>query len=438
MCGCGLPCQYRRVDAPARQRSSDSGSTPLPERIARRDAGRIIGGVAGGVADHLGVDPVRVRIVFVVLSALAGAGVCAYGLLWFFCPPGSDTTPPARGERTQAYGLAVVGIVAVIVVGFAASGTPAEYLVPLVVVAIGATLVWREFDSPEHASPANDSRSAVLTWTRVIGGGVLVIAGLAVVVLATNRSFGGLSATLLAVGATLLGVVLLTVPLWMRMLRTVNAERAARIRTAERDEIAAHLHDSVLQTLALIQKQANRPDEVARLARGQERELRRWLFGERERSGSSLAAALEIVAGDVEDAYGIEVDVVTVGDLAWPRGAAATDVAESKRWAALIGATREALINAAKHSGERKVDVFAEVTGDAVDVFVRDRGRGFDPDRIPDDRQGVAKSIRARLERSDGTVVIKTGPDRGTEVAMSMPRREHTADPMTQNEKRNR
>ena len=207
--------------------------------------------------------------------------------------------------------------------------------------------VWREFDSPEHVSPEQDSRSAVLTWTRVIGGGVLVIAGLAVVVLATNRSFGGLSATLLAVGATLLGVVLLTVPLWMRMLRTVNAERAARIRTAERDEIAAHLHDSVLQTLALIQKQANRPDEVARLARGQERELRRWLFGERERSGSSLAAALQIVAGDVEDSYGIEVDVVTVGDLAWPRGATAPDVAESKRWAALIGATREALINAA-------------------------------------------------------------------------------------------
>ena len=430
MCACGLPCQYRRVNAPARQRSSDArssdgASTPRAERILRRDSGRIIGGVAGGVTDHLGVDPVRVRIVFVVLSALAGAGVCAYGLLWFFCPPGNDTSPPARGERTQAYGLAVVGIVAVFVVGFAASGTPAEYLVPLVVVAIGATLVWREFDSPEQPS-----RSAVLTWTRVIGGGVLVVAGLTVVVLATNRSFGGLGATLLAVGATLLGVVVLTVPLWMRMLRTINDERAARIRNAERDEIATHLHDSVLQTLALIQKQADRPEEVARLARGQERELRRWLFGERERSGSSLAAALKIVAGDVEDAYGIEVDVVTVGDLTWPD--------DSTRWVALVGATREALINAAKHSGERKVDVFAEVSPDAVDVYVRDRGRGFDQANVPAVRQGIAKSIRARLERSDGTVVIKTAPDHGTEVAMSMPRRDRSGDTVTESEKGSR
>lgn len=427
MCGAGCACHHLGVNGQDEGRAHDAAvRAGVPGRVLRRDGGRIIGGVAGGVADHLGVDVVVVRIVFVVLSALAGAGVCAYGLLWFFCPPGTDTRPPPRGERAQAYGLALVGLAAVVVVGFAASGTPAEYLVPLVVVAVGASLVWREFDTGHGGT-----RSRVMTWTRVAGGGVLVIGGLVVAVLATDRSFGGLGTTLLAVVATLLGVVLLTVPLWMRMLRTVNAERAARIRAAERDEIATHLHDSVLQTLALIQKQAHRPEEVTRLARGQERELRRWLFGETDRAGSSLAAAVKLMAGDVEDAYGIEVDVVTVGDLTWPHGSPRSDVPDTKRWAALVAAIREALINAAKHSGEHKVDVFAEVTADGVEAFVRDRGRGFDPDAVPHDRQGLAKSIRGRVERHGGSVVVKTAIGRGTEVVLSMPREHHASENAT-------
>ncbi|WP_457590134.1 PspC domain-containing protein [Gordonia aurantiaca] len=383
---------------------------PVP-RLVRRDGGRVIAGVAGGIADHLGVDVFRVRVVFVVLAALAGAGVAAYGLLWFFCPPGNDTDPPKPGERRQSLGLAVIGLVAMSIVGFAASGTPAEYLVPFVFIAIGASLVWREFDT-SHRTP----RTPLLTWTRLIGGVVLVVGGLVVIVVAGDRSFGGLNSTILAVVATLIGVVLLTVPLWMRMWRTLNEERAARIRNAEREEIASHLHDSVLQTLALIQKRANRPEEVARLARSQERELRAWLFGDPAQQRGSLAAAIRSVGAEVEDAYGIEVEIITVGDLR------PSDARDAKRWSALAGATREALVNAAKHSGERSVDVYCEVSDEQVEVFIRDRGVGFDPAMIDEDRQGISRSIRSRMERAGGRASITSTPGRGTNVALTMPR----------------
>lgn len=389
---------------------------PTVERVHRRDGGRVIGGVAGGVADHLGVDAFRIRVVFVVLSALAGAGVCAYGLLWFMCPPGTDTEPPTGSERRQGIGLAIVGVVAVVSVGFVASGTPAQFLIPLVVVAVGASLVWRELDSSWR--PRSGSARA-LTWTRIAGGATLVIVGLVVVVLAGNNQIGGLSATLLAVAATVVGVLLLTIPLWLRMARMLGAERSARIRNAEREEIAAHLHDSVLQTLALIQKRSAHADEVQRLARSQERELRDYLFGDVGPQSDSLTAALKSVAAEVEDHYGVEVEVVTVGDVTADDPTWSTD---QRHWAALIAASREALVNAAKHSGERSVDVYAEVEGGQVEVFVRDRGVGFDPEQVPEDRRGVSGSIKARVQRHGGTVDIKSTPGKGVDVRMSMPR----------------
>ena len=402
MCATAGACHYRLV--------------PTVERVHRRDGGRVIGGVAGGVADHLGVDAFRVRVVFVVLSALAGAGVCAYGLLWFMCPPGTDTEPPTSSERRQGIGLAIVGVVAVVSVGFVASGTPAQFLIPLVVVAVGASLVWRELDSTWRPRSAS---ARAITWTRIAGGATLVVIGLVVVVLAGNNRIGGLSTTLLAVAATVLGVLLLTIPLWLRMARMLGAERAARIRNAEREEIAAHLHDSVLQTLALIQKRSGHAEEVQRLARSQERELRRYLFEGEGQQSDSLTTALKAVAAEVEDHYGVEVEVVTVGDVTADDPSWSGD---HRRWAALIAATREALVNAAKHSGERSVDVYAEVESSQVEVFVRDRGVGFDPDQVPEDRRGVSGSIKARVQRHGGSVEIKSAAGRGVDVRMSMPR----------------
>ncbi|MFD4292050.1 PspC domain-containing protein [Rhodococcus sp. NPDC058505] len=389
-------------------------------RLERRVGGRVIGGVAGGVADHLGVDVFKVRVAFVLLGGLAGAGIVAYGLLWIFTPPGSDTERPSPAERRRALGLAVLGLALSGGLALLVSGTAAEVLVPVAVVAVGAALVWREYDSNGPRSVFGlPQGSTVLTWARVLGGISLIVLGLGVVVLA-QVDLASLQSSLLAAVVTLVGIGLLTVPLWLRLWRDLGKERAARIRNEEREEIASHLHDSVLQTLALIQKQSDRPQEVLRLARGQERELRRWLFGEGEAAHASLAEALRTIAGEVEDQHGIAVQTVTVGDVR-------LDVPEEESGlpkeavAAVLGATREALVNAAKHSGESTVDLFAEAEATQVNVYVRDRGVGFDPAAIPTDRQGLAKSIRARVERRGGDVSVESAIGRGTEIRIGMP-----------------
>ncbi|KJR08733.1 sensor histidine kinase [Gordonia sp. LUNF6] len=388
--------------------------TPQVDRVRRRNGGKVVGGVCGGIADHLGVDVFRVRVVFVVLAALAGAGVAAYGLLWFFCPTGTDVERPAPRERRQAQGLIVIGVVALLLNGFAASSAPASTLLALVVVLGGAALVWREVDVTGVSS-----RGGVVTWLRLAAGAVLVVGGLVVLVTAPDTALAGMNPTLLAVLGTLFGVLLLTIPLWMRMWRTLNAERAARIRNQEREEIASHLHDSVLQTLALIQKRADQPDAVAQLARRQERELRQWLFGDQARRRESLAAAVSAVSAEVEDAYGVEIETVTVGDVTPDE---LRDETVSNGLQTVVAAAREALVNAAKHSGADKVDVYCEVDDDHVEVFVRDRGKGFDPDAVSQDRQGIARSIRARMERVGGSVRITSTPGRGTNVALMLPR----------------
>lgn len=395
------------------------GEVSLP-RLERRVGGRVIGGVAGGVADHLGVDVFKVRVAFVLLAALAGSGIAAYGLLWIFTPPGGDTERATGAERRQALGLAVLGLALSAGLAFVVSGTAAEVLVPVVVVSIGAALVWREYDSDGPRSAFGLPQSpTVLTWARVLGGVTMIVLGLGVVVLA-RVDLASLRSSLLAVVVTLVGIGLLTVPLWLKLWRDLGHERAARIRNEEREEIASHLHDSVLQTLALIQKQSDRPQEVLRLARSQERELRRWLFGEGEAAHASLAEALRTIAGEVEDQHGIAVQTVTVGDIRLDVPEEESGMAK-EAVTALLGATREALVNAAKHSGESSVDVFAEAGPDEVSVFVRDRGVGFDPDAVPADRQGLDKSIRARVQRRGGEVVVDTGIGRGTEIRIRMP-----------------
>jgi len=187
-------------------------------------------------------------------------------------------------------------------------------------------------------------------------------------------------------------------------------ERAARVRSQERADVAAHLHDSVLQTLALIQKHSDDGRTVAGLARAQERDLRAWLYGDTASTDTSVAAALRSAAAEVEDAHGLPVEVVTVGDA---------PVGEESR--PLVLAAREAMVNAAKHSGAVRVDVYAEVAGDRVEVFVRDRGRGFRPEDVPEDRLGVRRSIIDRMERHGGAATVRSAPGEGTEVRLSMP-----------------
>jgi signal transduction histidine kinase len=393
-------------------------SAPLPIRkLERRSGGRIVGGVAGGIADHLGIDALKVRVAFAILAAMAGAGIVAYGILWVFVSAGTDTDKPSAAERQRAYGLAALGLGGAAALSWLFSGTAGSVLAPFFVVAVGAALVWREFDSDGPRTVIGlPARPTVLTWTRVVGGASMIVLGLAVVVLA-QVDIDALRSSLLAVVVTLIGAGLLTVPLWLRMWRALGAERAARIRNDEREEIASHLHDSVLQTLALIQKQSDNPAEVARLARGQERELRKWLFSGGEIDHTSLTEGLKIIAGEVEDQHGVTVRPVTVGDVQLD----GEDGLPKEAFTALLGATREALVNAAKHSGEKEINLFAEVEGDQVSIFVRDRGVGFDVDAVPEDRQGLAKSIRGRIERRGGRVVVRSTIGKGTEIRVHMP-----------------
>nr|WP_245572475.1 ATP-binding protein [Actinokineospora enzanensis] len=413
------------MDADLERSRTNAVAEPEPNRMYRRRTGRAVAGVAGGLADHLGVPVLWVRIAFALLSALGGAGVMAYGLLWIFAAQApADAPPPTVGsrERQQAFGLMALGIGLTIGAG-TLSGTVNGWVAASVGVAlVGAALVWREADQSRRrrvrgAVFGSGGRSATF---RVLGGALLVATGI-VSFLVSSIGLGQVQFALLAVVAALVGVAVLTVPWWLRMVRDLGDERRARIRTEERAEIAAHLHDSVLQTLALIQKQADAPREVLRLARGQERQLRNWLYGPAgygrgqvdapAAMGGSLAEVVARASGEVEDTFAIKVQQVVVGDCEL-----------DEKLTALVMAAREAMVNAAKHAGVAEVSVYAEVEAEKVTVFVRDRGKGFDPDAVPEDRHGLADSIRGRMERHGGEIKLRTAPGEGTEVQLHMPR----------------
>ena len=399
-----------------------------PARMQRRRTGRVLAGVAGGLADHLEVPVLWVRLAFAVLGALGGAGVVAYAMLWLFAPQEPAGAPPheqTSRERQQAFAVVALGIaVAVAISAFSKMLSP-WLAFPIGVSLAGAAVVWREADQSQRRRPGSGFRGLLTGgrtgWTRVLTGVLLVITGVGVFLL-HSTNLDQLQFTLVAVFAVLIGATVLTVPWWLRLVRDLGDERRARVRTEERAEIAAHLHDSVLQTLALIQKQSNAPLEVQRLARGQERQLRRWLYGpggygrvavESETAErATLSAAIATAAGEVEDSFAIKVDQVVVGDCAM-----------DEKLTALVQACREAMVNAAKHAGVGEVSVYAEVEDEQVAVFVRDRGKGFDPETVGPDRHGLADSIRGRMARNGGRVRLRTAASEGTELQLRMPRR---------------
>ena len=394
---------------------------PTRAPLARRRSGRLVAGVAGGVADHLGVDVLWVRAAFVALAAVNGMGVIAYGLLWVFVRQESAdvTREVSAKERQQAIGLAALGV-GIGLVGAALQNQVIGWIVgPLGVAAVGAAVVWREADEAQRRRWTTGARTGILgggrnAVLRLVAGGVFVAAGILVFLLG-NLNLGQIQFGVLAVVATVVGIGVLTVPWWVRLARDFGEERRERIVTEERAEIAAHLHDSVLQTLALIQKQSHDPREVQRLARGQERELRHWLYGPQGYGRStpaldeSLATALQTTAAEVEDTYAITVNPVIVGDR---------PLDDSLR--ALVLASREAMVNAAKHAQVEEVSVYAEVEPDEVNVFVKDRGKGFDPEAVPGDRHGLADSVLGRMDRHGGTVRLRSTPGEGTEVHLAI------------------
>jgi signal transduction histidine kinase len=238
--------------------------------------------------------------------------------------------------------------------------------------------------------------------------------------LAAHDALAQARAGALGIIAVLGGVLLVAGPWLLRVTRDLRAERRERIREQERAAVAAHVHDSVLQTLALLQARAGDPAAVRRLARQQERDLRDWLYGASGRAEADLASftrRLRVVCAEVEDDFGVGMEVVTVGDASLDDAALGADDGVT----ALLGATREAVVNAAKHSGEDSVSVYAEGASNGVSIWVRDRGKGFDLDTVPEDRRGLRDSIRDRMQRAGGTVQIRTSPGGGTEVELSLP-----------------
>jgi signal transduction histidine kinase len=289
---------------------------------------------------------------------------------------------------------------------------------PLLVIAIGVALVWRQADNARKARWVEMShRKRFWPLARAAAGVCLVIAGVTgfIVVRGSGSHLGGILQAALAV---LVGVALIAGPYLVRMTQDLSAERLMRIRAQERAEVAAHVHDSVLHTLTLIQRSAEDPREVARLARAQERELRAWLYRPegtgRDDDPTTLAEAVRAAAAEVEDAHGVPVEVVCVGDCPL-----------DERLVAQMQAAREAMVNAAKYGGSAAgefVQVYAEVEEGKVFVSVRDHGPGFDLDQVPDDRMGVRESIIGRMQRNGGQARLRSAPGGGTEVELEMER----------------
>lgn len=387
-----------------------SAGPAQPPRLYRRPDVGFVGGVAAGIAQHVGMRPAFIRFCFFALSTAGGLGLALYGAYWIVVPP----APGVRRRLPAGLEYALGGLGAVIAIGVVASSLPTGGLfLPTTLACLGGALIWRQASEPERDRLRLLSRTSLVAGradrlgrVRLAAGAALVVAGGVLVLL--KADFSAIRDGILAMLVTVVGAALVTGPWWMRLVAQLGAERNERIRSQERADIAAHLHDSVLQTLALIQRNADSPREVARLARGQERELRALLYGNRAASGQ-LADDLRRAAGEVEDDYAVAIDVVVVGDIAL-----------SDDLAALVAAARESLVNAAKHSQTTNISVYAEVEPDAVHVFVKDRGVGFDPDDVAEDRQGVRGSIVARMERHGGTVRIISKAGVGTEIEMTM------------------
>ena len=413
--------------------------TLQPQENSTRPLGSAwVGGVCAGLAAPLGWQPVVLRVIFVVLGAFGLVGVLLYLALWLVMPgareqreaPGleansrSGMRPGGRTVLTPvdlgvAVALGLVGIGLLWLVQASGWGLPVPYLAAGLLAAVGLGLIWWQAD---HASTREMGTGR--GWRRLVAplmahwSSLVAIAagltGLVAAVWVMETDFASVltetGRLLFVLGLAALALVLAVQPWLLRVRRTLAQARETALLADARADMAAHLHDSVLQTLALIQRQASDPKKVSALARRQERELRQWLYGEEPASGSLVEALTEEML-DVEADHGVDVEMVSVGD---------TPVTADL--SAVVRAAREAMVNAAKHSGAERIDLYSEVDADLVSVYVRDRGSGFDLAAVTDDRMGVRGSIIERMKRAGGRAIIKTAPEAGTEVRLELPR----------------
>jgi signal transduction histidine kinase/phage shock protein PspC (stress-responsive transcriptional regulator) len=398
--------------------------------LRRDQADRLVGGVAAGVADWSGLSVNTVRIVFVLGAVITGGfGVPLYVAAWLLIPAAGDDGSIVSRARSDSSGIALAAGLATLfgfvlfVAGVFNEGWPSGWAWPQVFTVAGLTLIWRNASPDEQATlrrlveplnavagPARPNRRSAL---RLTTAGLMIFGGAGW--LASGRESLALLRPLGGVTLVIAGIVLLLGPWWLRLGRDLVQERQARGRAEERADMAARLHDSVLQTLALIQRRADDPAKVVQLARLQERELRAWLFEGRspgeEDADVTFAAGARQIQQDVEARYGVPVEAVTVGDCEL-----------DENLSALLAAAREATVNAAKWSGASVISLFAEVEPASVSLVVRDRGKGFDPSAVSPDRKGLAESVHGRMSRRGGTAVVTSAVGEGTKVTLKMPR----------------
>lgn len=427
-----VTCDDRGMPVAARPTETDD---PPVRKLYRSADGRMLGGVARGLAGHLGLPVAWVRLAFLALFMANGMGALLYAVFWIVVPLGVggrsaeprsvfETTPEGRRRLRKPDKGQIVALIALTfgAIGFVGSvdlgSSAGRYVWPTLLVGVGVVLVWRQVDNARRARwTESGRRKRLFQLARGLAGVALVGMGMTAFMV-VRGSAAQLGTALTAAIAVLTGIALLAGPWLVRMSQDLSEERTMRIRAQERAEVAAHVHDSVLHTLTLIQRNADDPGEIRRLARAQERELRNWLYkpegtGKDEaEEPETLAEAVKRTAAEVEDTHGVPLEVVVVGDCPL-----------DEKLGAQMQAAREAMVNAAKYGGGGgAVQVYAEVEGRTVFVSVRDRGPGFDPDSVPADRMGVRESIIGRMQRNGGTARMRSVPGDGTEVELEMER----------------
>lgn len=382
--------------------------------LVRRSDDRVIAGVCSGIAARLGVESSYIRAAYVVLTCAGGVGVIGYAIGWALTANKVvDRVEVRPSSPHQRVGLALMFVGLLLLLRSVGLWFGDALVWPITLVAFGLAVMWDQSGRDNRfigwAFPGLEE-GARPTASRIVVGGAIMIAGLSIFVTSVD-AFRGMGLAILAVLITGGGLTMLFGPWIWRLATDLGRERSDRIRSDERSEVAAHLHDSVLQTLALIQR-SDDPRRMVTLARAQERELRSWLFERAPAEAQNrLSAALEAIAGRVEATYNVPVNVITAGD-------ALLDVHVE----ALVGAVGEAVTNAARHSGADQISLYAETSPTSVEVWVSDQGKGFDPTSVPTDRHGIVESIAGRMRRHGGEVDITSELGEGTEVRLRLER----------------
>ncbi|TFB18272.1 ATP-binding protein [Microbacterium sp. 3H14] len=386
--------------APAR-----SAPIAAPRPPLTRDRDCLVAGVSAGLARHLGVRVGLVRALFLALTLCGGAGILLYAWCWAFTPWSEGEEAPTRRVPVAWLLLAPAGVGILIVLAWRGGSDWLSGSIPpdLAAVVVGGTVgfatgagLWATLI--DRTDTARGPRHTMTV--RILA--LVLLALLFTVLLSWPIARSGVALVLLPLAGLAAVISSALIPRW----RELSGERVRRIREEQRSQMAAHLHDSVLQTLALIQNRAGASSEAARLARAQERELRAWLYDGDAPADSDLPTDLRDYAGALELDYPVRIDVVSAG--------LSTERASGE----LAAAAREAILNAARHAGG-DISVYIEGSAAGVDVFIRDRGEGFDLDDVPSDRLGVRESIIGRMRRAGGTGAVRSDAN-GTEVHLSI------------------